>query len=1278
MEGGGDPYEKQLLDVFESCDIDGSGRLDSGGLAQLCDKLQLEEQGVKLIDCLLANNAQRRVTFVEFREGLLSLLGEGQKQKQKKFERSPEREVSPKYVFGKKKYGRRSRPESIDQDSDEACNTEESDSEVFLQNPAPKKDNLLWPSAETTEPSKPKVFKKRRKSVDRRLIFDKEISSSESPEENFNKARVSRISSDEDGPDRDELVEVDCFPSTDEVVKVTHSSPLPFNPEAMPSPETFINMTFEASEEADNLRSVCKQLGIGQDGFLNKTQLTRLCKCIGMETKADYIVQELFEKLDVDMENKISFEEFLSLFLSGDVGTSESNGTLGLEDLPDKRDDPTVTSGYSAMRTETLDRNTVIIGNEKDSLPCIMDISNSGCMSLESVIGLWSSWGVSEPEKLIENLGFGNEEQVPFSMLHSTLENELKSMLVDEAEEDEMGSRGEPAMDVHIPAVSGPDSQILRAALGLYLTETKLLKVSMDQMQHERDKLQMDLSEANHRASLLAQEVDDHHARLEKSSQLQVKLLEQRHAEVIRELQEQSCMERDALSSQNAEMEKKMSRLQGEEGHLREECLSLRNENEILEKENQSLLEHVAQSEEDKLKLREEIERLSRDQNSKPSGDQFTKKWEFGKEEKGMGAVIEKLAALQEENRSLRDRNDELTMELEAAMSKLSASASSKNEGSNFSWLESELAADGDVQFVEAVLKEEEAVQDNSDQSLMGVPREDSSVKSVIYEDIGSELDLEEEGKNCAKTISGDPVGVSLKVDGEESWSSSKDNIQNIEEARIPELEHSLQLDSKQLQQLTKALEEFEREAEKHISRVAESEGRVSEDSKHLDSSLVNVLDSAASVFSPYQLKKVDEANTVDAAPSPSSEKYKVNASKDLKTKLDFVKLEIVKILSEKEACSAENSALRSRMLNFAGIGGQGDASVSSTDSEPLGMVGGERVTALEMELEELRKKMTDREDSHMKEKGALVEQCKELERSLELMNVEYEKCEDYWQQKLEEERNFYEESQKLMDEKQSSLEQKISEYAELFCQSEKNECGTRLATIEERASLERQVTDLEEECEELRARMKIAESLQMKHLEEKERISQCLKEMEQQVLREKKFLRKDSLDVAVQVTVPEHKQQNGMYHKGDGPIKSSSKSRIKGVSKGGSPSCLSLAHSLSNFPRHQCHGKSSSDTSIFGREVDDGSRNRIFVPNASTRRKVNEVGSEESDELQGIKAEVENLEAILSSTREKLHKQTMLCQSQAERLVQSDILVQKLYVENAFLRNYLQQCQDY
>jgi ninein len=49
------------------------------------------------------------------------------------------------------------------------------------------------------------------------------------------------------------------------------------------------------------------------------------------------------------------------------------------------------------------------------------------------------------------------------------------------------------------------------------------VRLSLEHMSGERDKLRADIMDANQRASLLAQEVDDHHARLEKSSQLQVR-----------------------------------------------------------------------------------------------------------------------------------------------------------------------------------------------------------------------------------------------------------------------------------------------------------------------------------------------------------------------------------------------------------------------------------------------------------------------------------------------------------------------------------------------------------------------------------------------------------------------------------------------------------------------------------------------------------------------------------------------------------------------------------
>lgn len=45
----------------------------------------------------------------------------------------------------------------------------------------------------------------------------------------------------------------------------------------------------------------------------------------------------------------------------------------------------------------------------------------------------------------------------------------------------------------------------------------------MEHMNAEKEKLRNDVAEANQRALLLAQEVDDHHSKLEHSTQQQVK-----------------------------------------------------------------------------------------------------------------------------------------------------------------------------------------------------------------------------------------------------------------------------------------------------------------------------------------------------------------------------------------------------------------------------------------------------------------------------------------------------------------------------------------------------------------------------------------------------------------------------------------------------------------------------------------------------------------------------------------------------------------------------------
>lgn len=68
-----DPYEQKLFHLFASHE-NGNGFIDKSGLDHLADTLLLKERGAVLINLLLKNGSRSRVTFNEFREGLLQVI----------------------------------------------------------------------------------------------------------------------------------------------------------------------------------------------------------------------------------------------------------------------------------------------------------------------------------------------------------------------------------------------------------------------------------------------------------------------------------------------------------------------------------------------------------------------------------------------------------------------------------------------------------------------------------------------------------------------------------------------------------------------------------------------------------------------------------------------------------------------------------------------------------------------------------------------------------------------------------------------------------------------------------------------------------------------------------------------------------------------------------------------------------------------------------------------------------------------------------------------------
>lgn len=115
-------------------------------------------------------------------------------------------------------------------------------------------------------------------------------------------------------------------------------------------------------------------------------------------------------------------------------------------------------------------------------------------------------------------------------------------------------------------------------------------------------------------------------------------------------------------------------------------------------------------------------------------------------------------------------------------------------------------------------------------------------------------------------------------------------------------------------------------------------------------------------------------------------------------------------------------------------------------------------------EFDRITEILQEVEEKHFGEKKQLTERCAELERSLDLLRTEYEQCEDYWAGKLEEERQLFEQEQRISDDKFSELIAKMAEYEEQFGPGDKGQNDGRLSPIEERFNLEQQYTHLEEE----------------------------------------------------------------------------------------------------------------------------------------------------------------------------------------------------------------------
>nr|XP_046257043.1 ninein-like protein isoform X2 [Scatophagus argus] len=257
----------------------------------------------------------------------------------------------------------------------------------------------------------------------------------------------------------------------------------------------------------------------------------------------------------------------------------------------------------------------------------------SGCSSPERVIALWTEEGIRNSRDILQTLDFSLEERLSLADLTLALDNELL-----------VGGNG-----------------IHQAALISYKNEIQHLQLVAEQACRQRDKAKADLDLADQRNLQLVREVDDRHANMETLNQSRIRDLEQEFRDRLTALRSQLEQESETHLQQ---AERERSTLQGElrqlraqETQLQEELSSATQENTRLEEELSVLKQKLTEAESSVNRLHRDLDQLLQDKfgGLDPAAAGLSHEERFS----------EMVGECELQCRELRDRNDELSSELE-------------------------------------------------------------------------------------------------------------------------------------------------------------------------------------------------------------------------------------------------------------------------------------------------------------------------------------------------------------------------------------------------------------------------------------------------------------------------------------------------------------------------------------------------------------------------------------------------------------------------------------
>ncbi|XP_030012598.1 ninein-like protein isoform X5 [Sphaeramia orbicularis] len=353
--------------------------------------------------------------------------------------------------------------------------------------------------------------------------------------------------------------------------------------------------------------------------------LAAVCEHMGLPQLSAQELDVLLKKLDADLDGRVSLREFQKVLCgSAPISCSTPVRTANQQRAPQRTqlDECSVRSTSPSLLTATVGQR--VLSRLDDG---------SGCTTPDQVIALWTEEGIRNSRDILQTLDFSLEERLSLADLTLALDNELL-----------VGGNG-----------------IHQAALISYKNEIQHLQMVSEQACRERDKVKADLDLADQRNLKLVREVDDRHASMETLNQSRIRDLEQDFRDRLTALRSQSEQESEALLQQldgeRSGLKDELRLLKTQEAELQEELGTATQENRRLEEELSVVKMKLTESESSVNKLQKDLDQLLHDKfgGLDPSGASLTHEERFS----------EIVTEYEQQCRELRDRNDELSSELE-------------------------------------------------------------------------------------------------------------------------------------------------------------------------------------------------------------------------------------------------------------------------------------------------------------------------------------------------------------------------------------------------------------------------------------------------------------------------------------------------------------------------------------------------------------------------------------------------------------------------------------